>query len=206
MNGAAGESAVAGLAPALAASGWAVDAAFAPGSLVADLRARVLELERGGAFRAAAVGAGAQRAVRPAVRGDRLCWLDGAATPAEATLLANFEALRSTLNRELQLGLTDFECHYAQYAPGAAYVRHLDRSPAGAERVISAVLYLNDDWSEADAGQLWLHAAAGRVALLPQAGTLVLFESARLEHEVRPARRDRLSIAGWFRRRSALLG
>jgi SM-20-related protein len=205
MSGALGQSAPAGIAAALAASGWAVDAAFASASLAAGLRARILELERGGAFRSAAVGAGAQRAVRPAIRGDRLCWLDGAATPAEASLLASFEALRSTLNRELQLGLTDFECHYAHYAPGAAYVRHLDRSPAGAERVISMVLYLNEDWSEADAGELWLHAEGGRVALLPKAGTMVLFESARLEHEVRPARRDRLSIAGWFRRRSALL-
>ena len=38
--------------------------------------------------------------------------------------------------------------------------------------------------------------------LAPQAGKLLLFLSARFEHEVLPARRDRMSIACWMRQRS----
>ena len=36
---------------------------------------------------------------------------------------------------------------------------------------------------------------------LPQAGTLALFLSADMPHEVLPATRERLSLTGWFRRR-----
>jgi SM-20-related protein len=37
--------------------------------------------------------------------------------------------------------------------------------------------------------------------VLPQAGSLLLFLSADMPHEVLPASRDRLSLTGWFRRR-----
>ncbi|HXQ63301.1 MAG TPA: 2OG-Fe(II) oxygenase, partial [Steroidobacteraceae bacterium] len=156
-------------------------------------------------FRPAAIGAGPHRAVRPQIRGDTLCWLGTPQTQAEARLLARFEMLRSTLNRELQLGLFDFECHYAVYAPGAAYARHLDRSAAGAERVVSAVLYLNPDWAPDDGGELCLYAPTGPVTVAPRGGLLVLFLSGRFEHAVRPARRARLSLTGWFRRRARLV-
>jgi hypothetical protein len=35
----------------------------------------------------------------------------------------------------------------------------------------------------------------------PEGGTLVAFLSDRFEHEVLPARRQRLSLTGWFRQR-----
>ena len=35
----------------------------------------------------------------------------------------------------------------------------------------------------------------------PAGGTLVAFLSDRVEHEVLPARRDRIAVSGWFRRR-----
>jgi SM-20-related protein len=38
--------------------------------------------------------------------------------------------------------------------------------------------------------------------VLPQGGRLVAFLSDRFEHEVLPARRERMSFTGWFRRRS----
>lgn len=189
------------LAGALAGPGWGVAPQFVPQGLVARLRGRVRALEAGGGFRPAAVGAGPNRAVRPQIRGDRLSWLGAPHTLAEARLLARFELLRRVLNRELQLGLFDFECHYAIYGPGAAYARHLDRSPAGAERVVSAVLYLSADWHPADGGELRLYAETGPVTVLPRAGSLVLFLSERFEHEVQPAGRLRLSLAGWFCRR-----
>ena len=37
--------------------------------------------------------------------------------------------------------------------------------------------------------------------MLPQAGTLALFLSGEMPHEVLPATRERLSLTGWFRRR-----
>jgi len=38
----------------------------------------------------------------------------------------------------------------------------------------------------------------------PEGGTLVCFMSERFWHEVLPARRLRLSLTGWFRRRGSV--
>ena len=193
------------VADALTARGYAVVGNFlaAPevAALVADLRRR----DARGDFRPAATGAGPQRAVRPAIRGDRIHWLTLTEGEAEALLLARLEALKVSLNAACLLGLVDLECHYAIYPPGAGYVRHLDRSPAGVERVLSVVLYLNEDWTADDGGELRLFTEPS-VDVPPAGGTLVLFLSDSLEHQVLPTRRERLSLTGWFRRRSPLMG
>ena len=53
-----------------------------------------------------------------------------------------------------------------------------------------------------DGGQLRIYTGGGAsVDVLPQGGRLVAFQSDRFEHEVLPARRERMSFTGWFRRR-----
>jgi SM-20-related protein len=199
--GPSGEAACAAVADGLAGPGWAVVNAFLPPETVAALAAGLADRDAAGGLKPAATGAGANRAVRPEIRGDRIAWLDGAATDAERRALGALETLRTVLNRELVLGLDELECHYASYAPGAHYARHLDRSPAGAERVVSAILYLNPDWDAADGGELRLYVPGAPVDVLPHGGTLVAFLSERFEHEVRASARVRLSLTGWFRRR-----
>ena len=69
-------------------------------------------------------------------------------------------------------------------------------------RAVSAVFYLNSDWLPEQGGALRLYLADGReLDVLPEAGTLVVFLSADLPHEVLPATRERLSLTGWLRRR-----
>ena len=195
----------AALAEALAAGpGWAVVPGFLADAHWRALAAHARERDAAGEFRPAAVGAGAARAVRADVRGDRILWVYAPAPGAEQALFAQLEELRLGLNAALMLGLLDVECHYAIYAAGARYVRHLDRSPAGAERVVSLVLYLNEDWGARDGGALRLYTGDGAHEIAPAGGTLVLFLSERFEHEVLPARRVRLSLTGWFRRRARL--
>ncbi|HQN41814.1 MAG TPA: 2OG-Fe(II) oxygenase, partial [Pseudomonadales bacterium] len=58
-------------------------------------------------------------------------------------------------------------------------------------------------WHPDDGGDLVLFDPATGAALRhvqPLAGTLVIFMSALIPHEVEASRRARLSIAGWFRR------
>lgn len=138
-----------------------------------------------------------------ALRGDRTQWLDFAApSPPQQAFVARIDALRRALNRELMLGLVESEAHYAVYAPGARYARHLDRLRDSDARVLSAVFYLNEGWQEADGGALRLYLGDGTHRdVLPRAGTLALFLSAQFEHEVLPATRDRMSIACWMRQR-----
>ena len=155
----------------------------------------------------ASVGRARNRHVDASVRGDRTHWLDpGGLIDAEAQYWRRMHSLRSSLNRTLLLGLLDLESHYALFAPGTRYARHRDRFRSDDARVLSSVLYLNPGWLPASGGQLRLYLGAGaqaaHVDVFPDAGTLVLFLSAEFEHEVLPATRDRLSIAGWMRQAS----
>jgi SM-20-related protein len=175
---------------------------FVDAPLLAELRARCLELHAGGGLRAARVGRGANERLAPEVRGDFIAWLSEPALDAEQRLLAKFENLRGTLNRELMTGLEDFQGHFALYPPGAAYARHFDRLVGSDVRAISAALYLNDGWAESDGGWLRIYTGGGASEdVLPRGGRLVAFLSERFEHEVLPGRRERLSFTGWFRRR-----
>jgi SM-20-related protein len=171
--------------------------------LLEQLRNDAAALRERGDFRNAQVGRGHRADVHTRIRGDAICWFDPAApTPAQARYFAVMAEVMQTLNRTLFLGLAEIEAHYAVYPPSAGYARHLDRFADSDERTVSAVLYLNDGWKDEDGGQLRIHTGDGFLDVLPQRGTLVLFRSDSVWHEVLPSRRERWSIAGWFRRRS----
>jgi SM-20-related protein len=170
--------------------------------MISSLRARCSELDAAGALRPARVGRGANERRAADIRGDSIAWLDASSDGVERELLDRFEALRVEFNRDLMAGLVDFEGHFARYPAGASYSRHIDRLSGSDVRVLSAVLYLNEEWSDADGGQLRLHLRAGGAHdISPIGGRLVVFRSDQFEHEVLPAGRERLSFTGWFRRR-----
>lgn len=136
------------------------------------------------------------------LRGDDTLWLDDPACgPAARDLLAALDDLREGLNRRLTLGLASVEAHFAHYPVGAGYARHVDGFRHDDARVLSLVLYLNADWPEGAGGELRLHLPEGARDIAPRMGTLVLFLSAAVEHEVLPATRPRYSVAAWFRQR-----
>jgi SM-20-related protein len=186
----------------IAARGYSVLRRAVPHDVVAGLRARARALEQAGALASAGVGRASERARREDIRGDRIAWLaDPPANEAERAIRAWLEALRIRCNRELLLGLEEVEAHYAIYPPGARYARHRDRFRDDDARVLSCVLYLNDAWTGDDGGALRLYDGHGAIDVAPEGGTMVAFLSADFEHEVLPSRRERLSLAGWFRRR-----
>ena len=183
--------------------GWSVEAAFLPPASIAALRDDARRRDTAGEFHVAGVGRGAARVERGDVRGDRILWLDEhAASAAEAPLWRALAALRTALNEAFFLGLVSFEGHYALYPPGAFYRRHRDRFRDDDARVISCVLYLNEEWSIDDGGALRMHLPEGVHDILPTGGTLACFVAERFEHEVLPSARERLAVSGWFRRRT----
>jgi SM-20-related protein len=188
-------------ADALAGDGWGVVDGLLEPAQVAALGAECTALHDARLLLPAGTGSGR---IDPAVRGDSTHWFaTGAMSAPQQAFADRIDALRRALNRELMLGLVDCESHYAVYRPGARYARHLDRLRHSDGRVISAVFYLNHGWREADGGALRLYLPDGSSRdILPQAGKLLLFLSARFEHEVLPATRDRMSIACWMRQRS----
>ncbi|MCE3003289.1 MAG: 2OG-Fe(II) oxygenase [Xanthomonadaceae bacterium] len=189
------------IAAALAADGWCVVDDWLPDAAWRALADACRRHAAAGALAPAAIGRGAARHHDPAVRGDHTRWLQ-ADDPADAPALHALDALRAGLNHELFLGLRRTEAHYARYPPGAGYARHRDRFRDDDARVVSLVLYLNEAWSDADGGALRIFAPDGDTPhdVLPIGGRLAVFRAADVEHEVRAARRERLSIAAWLRR------
>ena len=197
------DASIAQTCASVAAESSAVIPECLPASLVAALAATARRRNAAGEFRAARIGRGMDRVERGDIRGDRTLWLDDQVhAPAERALWRALERLRMALNEATFLGLFAFEGHYALYPPGAFYRRHRDRFRDDDARILSCVLYLNETWTAADGGVLRLYLSGNRTRdVLPVGGTLVCFLADRFEHEVLPAVRERLSIAGWFRRR-----
>lgn len=166
---------------------------------------RTLDLN---AFRQARIGRDGGEMDNPFVRSDRIFWVDPA-EPAAAAYLAWSEQLRLAINRRLFLGLFDYECHYAFYRRGAFYKKHLDAFKGERNRVLTTVFYLNPDWQPKDGGQLLLYSpddGALMETVQPAYGRMVVFLSEQFPHEVAVTRRERYSLAGWYRVNNSLQG
>ena len=189
----------------LAVRGWVVVDDFFGPSLTAALRGDCQTSSGQSDFHQAAVGGGERCQVRSEVRGDEILWMQQpASSEPQRTCQDRFERLRLTLNRTLQLGLFEFESHFAHYPAGAFYARHVDQFRGDSRRKLSCVLYLNESWKPEEGGELRFYLdgdGAEFEDVLPQGGRLVVFLSGRFAHEVLPARRERISIAGWFKTR-----
>lgn len=191
-----------GLADALhdRAACWIAD--WPPPPLRAALRDDLRRLQAGDAMTPAAIGRERSRHLRGDIRGDATCWLDDPRCgAAAASFLAALDTVRIALNRSLFLGLVEIEAHYAAYPPGTGYARHRDRFRDSDARRVTWVTYLNEDWDATrDGGLLRLHLDGDAVDIAPVGGSLCFLSE--LEHEVLPASRERLSIAGWMRIRA----
>ena len=115
------------------------------------------------------------------------------------------DALRLQIEEQTGVAL-DAHCElkYAHYPCGGRYQRHVDGMNVGTvSREYSFLLYLNEDWRASDGG--WLRAFdlggdGGHVDVAPAAGTLVVFKSDVVPHEVRPTTARRLAVVGWLHR------
>jgi SM-20-related protein len=196
----------------IAEHGYTISDDFLPPATVSALNLQARALHASGRMHAAGIGKDTQHQVIKSMRGDSTCWLDeNTASDEQAIYLARMQTLQGNLNRAFFLGLAEFETHFAVYPPGAVYHRHLDQFRGQQERQLSAILYLNQDWQPEDGGELRLYLDAAHktrtplspahIGILPLGGRLLLFLSGRFFHEVLPARRERISLTGWFRTR-----
>lgn len=199
------------IADTLVEQGYIILSDALPRALVEALHNRICGLTDA-EFRRAGVGREQEQQLNARVRRDAIRWLERE-DEAEAAYLAWMEGLRTGLNQRLFMGLFDYESHFAHYAPGAFYRRHLDAFRGQTNRLLTTVFYLNPDWQPGAGGELLIYPGVEEVSaaefeadprpaiaqVAPQAGTLVVFLSDRFPHEVLPAAMDRYSIAGWFR-------
>lgn len=187
----------------LASHGWSVNPLAVDPQLVAELASECRQRHAAGQLARAGIGQGEAHQLNDSVRGDHIQWLEPGESAPVDRYLGVLDELRAQLNGQLYLGLEDYECHFALYPAGSFYKRHLDRFRADDRRTVTTVFYLNADWQAEQGGALRMELRDGSLQeVLPAAGTLVVFLSDEFPHEVLPASRERLSITGWYRRRS----
>jgi SM-20-related protein len=230
---------LAAVSATIAAQGYAIVASGLSPDTLAGLVAHIEGLNDDD-FTPAGVGRQQRKRHNSRIRSDEIHWVDESqfmvaddasddssyTTEAVREYFQLMETIRLSLNKALFMGLFEFESHFARYTPGAFYLRHLDAFAADNHRVLSSVLYLNNQWQPDDGGELVLYvepASAGvietacvgetsigqpiaaEVVIAPLFGTLVLFLSEVFPHEVLPTRKTRYSLAGWFRRNSGAI-
>jgi SM-20-related protein len=152
-------------------------------------------------FSDATIGRQQTQQFNESVRRDEIVWINGE-SPAGMKWLQWTQELQNYLNRRLFLGLFSFESHFAHYAKGNYYKRHIDAFKGEANRILSLVLYLNPDWKNEDGGELVIYQKSEDktgICVNPEYATLTIFLSEEFEHEVKPTETDRYSVAGWFR-------
>ncbi|GAC22874.1 MAG: proline hydroxylase [Alteromonadaceae bacterium] len=159
-------------------------------------------------FKQASIGREQLQQVNTSVRSDSIAWINGQ-SESQRLFLKLMENLRIEINRRLFMGLFDYESHYAHYGQGDFYKRHVDAFKGNSNRLLSSVVYLNADWVKADEGELLMfhdEQVSPFLIVEPIFNQCVIFLSEQFPHEVRAAKRDRYSIAGWFRTNNSIGG
>jgi len=165
---------------------------------VQGLAKRIRGLE---GLKEAKIGRGNERQNVSTIRSDKTLWLEGK-DESEKVYLTWMESLKQNINKELYLGLHEYEAHFAHYEEGAFYQKHVDVLKGSNKRLLTTVFYLTADWKEGDGGELLIYDEKGQTILEkvePKIGRMVVFLSDKFPHEVLPSKIDRYSIAGWFR-------
>ena len=195
----------------LRAKGWSWQPGFLPDPLFRALREEVLVIDAEDDLAPAGIGRETAFQLDRSIRRSRIAWMDGS-TPAQAGFLQWAEQLREAINRALMIGLFEFEACYAVYRSGGFYDRHLDSFEGARNRVVSLVVYLNEDWQPDDGGALviWPEGAdeearpAARV--IPERGGVVLMLSETVPHAVETTHATRYAIAAWWRVNPSIQG
>ncbi|MFM9984697.1 MAG: 2OG-Fe(II) oxygenase [Flavobacteriales bacterium] len=182
--------------------GFAIIDGFIADDRALEIASILDDLRENQQFKKAGIGRVEDYQIDKAQRGDYILWIDPENPEgAVAEAIEGFHTLKQVLNRSLYLGIDHFECHYVHYPVGTHYLKHVDRHKSGSPRVVSFVLYLNENWKEEDGGELRIYKRDGSTAdILPLLGRMVVFLS-EMEHEVRTTHRIRNSITGWMRQR-----
>ena len=219
----------------LSTKGYAIIPNFLPADLVSRLNADVSSLRSNSKFNVARIGQDATNKLNTDIRVAETCFigrtkLQDSPDAAREQLYDALDGVRddlsgnsvldetSTTTGELikaapALDSTLSELLYAYYPQGGFYRRHRDAIPGSASvlRCYSLLLYLNENWTPEDEGQLRMHFDSGGdflpegedpnyIDVEPKGGTLVLFKSDQVPHEVLDTKSQRAAVVGWYNR------
>ena len=174
---------------------------FLPKELCSSLKQNIALLLQEDKMKFAGIGNDKFANATQQMRGDKIFWLDKKnKNKYELEFLQLIENFIEHLNETCYTGINDYEFHYAVYEPGTVYKKHKDQFKTDNNRKFSLICYLNDDWVEADGGQLVIYQDGVPQSIVPNAQKAVFFKSDEMEHEVTLAHKSRMSITGWLKR------
>ena len=195
----------------LSSKGWSWQPHMLPDALYHALRSEVLAANAEDDLAPAGIGRETDFQLDRTIRKSRIAWMDGS-TPAQAGFLQWTEQLRQALNRGLMIGLFEFEACFAVYQPGEFYDRHLDSFEGARNRVVSLVVYLNEDWTGENGGALVVwpegadETAEPSARILPERAGVVFMLSETVPHAVEMTNKVRFGIAAWWRVNPSIQG
>lgn len=207
----------------LATKDYVIIEDFLPEELQQCLRQDVQNLRKEGYFKIARIGQDATNILNRQIREAQTCFIGGKRdipnSDARSQLISILERTGQYLSDDpiLQSPTLDenlSELLYAYYPQGGFYRRHRDAilGSASVLRTYSLLLYLNKDWQGTDGGYLRMHMDSGGdelpegevpnyIDVAPKGGTLVLFDSEKVPHEVLDTNSERLAVVGWYNRK-----
>ncbi|KAI8608834.1 GlcNAc-domain-containing protein [Chytriomyces sp. MP71] len=113
-------------------------------------------------------------------------------------------AVMRSINKAFGVTLkTKESVQVAHYKDGSFYREHSDSSPLLPGRIVTAILYLTEDWQQGQGGELRIHATAKASTesdftdIAPLFNRLLIFKS-HIPHEVLPTHCDRYAITMWL--------
>lgn len=148
------------------------------------------------------IGNQQHKQINEQIRNDSISWLNDYEPNQNVQKYQDFLIqMQSTLNQNLYLSLNNYETHFARYDKGNFYKKHKDNFQKSNNRIITLLTYLNKDWQVSHGGQLRVYKTENEfIDFAPKAGSVIIFISSDIEHEVLPSHSTRYSLTSWFRK------
>lgn len=189
---------------------------FIDDTLVTQLLAEMDSLDHHAHFIEAGIGKGDSHHIQKRIRGDRIHWIDwNSPTSVQNDYLKILKEFQDEVKEAFYLPLSEMESFYSIYPPGTFYLRHYDNFQQENRRLVTCVLYLNRHWNPDLGGNLRLFRPVLSMEekpgtdgmdserfdifeVNPYAGTLAVFITHLIPHEVLVAARERRALVTWL--------
>lgn len=178
---------------------------FLPANLLETVLGYFNQKKELDSFNLAKIGPAVDKQRVASIRTDKTFWIDRKRDVELNDFFGLVEELMQQFAQQLFLSLNGYEFHLASYSKGGFYKAHLDQFDSRSNRMISLIIYLNENWKDDHGGELLIHSSPN-VKVAPILNRAVLFRSDLVLHEVLPSNRERKSLTGWLLKQPSTIG
>lgn len=180
---------------------WYAHENFISDSICQDIYDEYSKRDKAKTFTDASIGRNSTKVRDLTIRKSNISWIeesDNFGGMREYNLI--LQQMMLSLNQYFFLSLKHFESQVAYYTQGDFYKTHLDQFNQSSRRQVTCILYLNDC---PRGGELVIYQKGSKdivdKVIHPKRGTLVVFFSGHIYHEVKTVESPRYSLSTWFR-------